>query len=119
MKKLPAYAKPIMEARRAGFVPAQREVAVLLDHWGAFLHLERVVVPPLEALENFEWSFLYALGVFVVWNSAISERERAVELARRILLVSPDYLLMIDRNADANVCTTWIKSKARGLEVKI
>lgn len=116
--KLPPYARPIADARRAGLVPARREVAVILDAWRPVVPGERVVVPRGEPVDGYDWSFLRRLGVLVLWSSRLCGRERVMELARCILPVDPVYLIVINTAANTARQIDWIKTLANGVEIK-
>ena len=121
-RRLPAYARDIAEARKAGMVPASGEIIVALDVWrwgkqpgGA---LARCLVPEDRKIEDLDFWFLAGLDVLVAWSSAVSASNRVMALARALLAVDPQRLLLLDLAAAAGPVCQWIKSVDRGIEVQ-
>lgn len=119
--RLPAYAREIATARSAGMAPASGEVIVALDVWrwgkprGS---LARCLVPEDRKVEETDFWFLAGLDVLVVWSSAVSASGRIMALAKALLAVEPQRLLLLDMAAQHGQAWQWIKSVGRGIEVQ-
>ena len=121
-RRLPAYARDIAEARKAGMVPASGEIIVALDVWrwgkqpgGA---LARCLVPEDRKIEDLDFWFLAGLDVLVAWSSAVSAGNRVMALAKAVLATGPRRLLLLDVAAESGRACQWIKSAERGIEVQ-
>lgn len=121
-QRLPAYAREIAVARKAGMVPASGEVIVALDVWrwgkqpgGA---IARCLVPEDRNIEELDFWFLAGLDVLVAWSSAVSAGNRVMALAKALLAIEPGRLLLLDMAAESSRACQWIKSSDRGIEVQ-
>lgn len=120
--RLPAYAKEIADARKAGMVPASSEIIVCLDVWlwakprGM---LTRCLVPKDRKIEETDFWFLAGLDVLVMWSSAVSDTERIRALTKALLAIEPRRLLLFDMATatDPDLAWQFIKSVERGVEV--
>jgi hypothetical protein len=120
--RLPAYAREIADARKAGMVPASGEVIVALDLWRLGKQpggsLARCLVPEDRKIEELDFWFLAGLDVLVAWSSAVTAGSRVMALAKALLAIDPRRLLLIDVVAEPGRACQWIKSVERGIEVQ-
>lgn len=116
--RLPPYGRDIAEARRKGLVPARHEVVVLLDRWRGFGWAERVVVPPGEPVESFEFWFLGGIDALVAWDSTVTAIARLNDLARVILRTNPRRCIAIDLAPDRRTPAVFFKTAANGVEIQ-
>lgn len=118
--RLPAYAKELAAARKAGHVPARGEVIVALDGWewgksqGSFA---RCLIAPDRKIEEVDFRFLAGLDVLVAWSSRVTDGARLMAIARALLAIEPRRLLLLDMKPDARRSVQWVKSVSHGVEI--
>lgn len=133
-KRLPPYARPLIELRRQGLRPAGQTVIVLLDRWPPSEHVgidsegevikpgrapqlqyPKVTIPPDSEPSALDFGFLRDLEVIVgVWRSS-TEPPRVRAALRAILAADPRMLLALDMEHERKAW--FIKSLSRGVEV--
>jgi hypothetical protein len=118
-KRLPAYARPLAEARRQGLRPASNTVKVFLDFWPprnrpAHVWIPSVVIPVDADPQALLWSFLEGLDAILLVRQELSAPERVRSALRAILMGNPTRLVVL---ADGRM---WFaKSAADGIEVDL
>lgn len=131
-KRLPPYARPLIELRRQGLRPASQTVIVLLDRWPPNEHFDgagevirpgrasqlqypKVTIPPDSDPSAFDFGFVRDLEVIVgVWRSS-TEPPRVRAALRAVLAANPRILLALDMEHERKAW--FIKSLSRGVEV--
>lgn len=104
--RLPAYARPLLELRRKGLVPAQSypgcrtvpaEINVSLDSWEWRQHKDyvRVVVTPDMDPAELDFSFLAGLSTLLAWWPVKTPKERCDATIRAILRGNPLRLVLV------------------------
>lgn len=86
-RRLPPFAKSLVEARRNGLSPARRGTGQVAVTLGWNLHatsgLPRIVLPENETPDHFDWKCLSGLSVLIQCGDG--EEGRAADLAKALL----------------------------------
>lgn len=120
--RLPAYAKPLVEMRRARLVPSMRCVTVRLDTWPPkdrpqCVAVPSVTVPPSADVRAIDAHFLEGLDVQVAYWPSLTTRERLDDLLRTIVSARPRRLWWL--NMEDPDGFHFVLSVKRGLEAEL
>ena len=102
------------ELRLRQLVPA-KQIIVSLDSWEYGKSYPRVVLPPDLEPATCNFDFLAALDVVLVLDPTLTSLARRDAVLRELLACDPASLRCFEMTDPVRV--TWVKSRARGIEL--
>ncbi|MBY0578451.1 MAG: hypothetical protein K2P57_05330 [Burkholderiales bacterium] len=98
-KRLPAYGRQLLEARKRGLQPRQQMVYIVFD-WNLAKAFPRIIVDHAIDPKNYDFSALVGLDVVIGFEQA--DADLVVPLARAILKANPRRLQAWPLDPDEN-----------------